>query len=132
MSKLCIFTYLVLIGSVSVAQGRLWQNEVIYFMMTDRFYDGDPENNLPKGCDPATYDPEQKNVDLYHGGDFRGIELALQSGYFNDLGITAIWITPPVKNVWKTAYDEGDSGKTGYHGYWTQDFLDIDPHLTSA
>lgn len=132
MSKLCIFTYLVLIGSVSVAQGRLWQDEVIYFMMTDRFYDGDPENNLPKGCDPATYDPEQKNVDLYHGGDFRGIELALQSGYFNDLGITAIWITPPVKNVWKTAYDEGDSGKTGYHGYWTQDFLDIDPHLTSA
>ncbi|MDA7536038.1 alpha-amylase family glycosyl hydrolase, partial [Akkermansiaceae bacterium] len=81
---------------------------VIYFMMTDRFYDGDPENNLPKGCDPATYDPEQKNVDLYHGGDFRGIELALQSGYFNDLGITAIWITPPVKNVWKTAYDEAD------------------------
>ncbi|MGJ8698225.1 MAG: alpha-amylase family glycosyl hydrolase [Verrucomicrobiaceae bacterium] len=131
MSKLCVLALLLLSGSVSIAQGRSWQDEVIYFMMVDRFYDGDPYNNLPKGCDPATYDPKQENIDLYHGGDFRGIELALQSGYFNDLGITAIWITPPVRNVWKTAYDEGDSGKTGYHGYWTQDFLDVDPHLTS-
>lgn len=132
MSKLCLFALLLIPGSVSIAQGRPWSDEIIYFMLTDRFYDGDPSNNLPKGCDPSTYDAKQENVDLYHGGDFRGIELALQSGYFNALGITAIWITPPVRNVWKTAYDEGDSGKTGYHGYWAQDFLDIDPHLTSS
>ncbi len=45
--------------------------------------------------------------------------------------MTALWITPPVKNVWRSGYDLG-GWKTGYHGYWTQDFLDIDPHLTSA
>lgn len=131
MCKVCLPLICLLMAVVQHVEARSWQDEVIYFMMTDRFYDGDPSNNVPEGCDPATYDPKQENVDLYHGGDFRGIELALQSGYFNELGITSIWITPPVKNVWKTAYDEGDSGKTGYHGYWTQDFLDIDPHLTS-
>jgi alpha-amylase len=44
--------------------------------------------------------------------------------------VTAIWLTPPVKNAWRSPYDLGGP-KTGYHGYWTQDFLDIDPHLTS-
>lgn len=59
----------------------------------------------------------------------RWLELAIQSGYFKDLGVTALWITPPVRNVWKSGQGPG---ATGYHGYWPQDFLDIDPHLTSA
>lgn len=99
--------------------------------MTDRFHDGDPANNTPEGCDPTLDDPAQDDIDRYHGGDFRGLELALKSGYFNELGVTAIWITPPVRNVWRSGYDLG-GWKSGYHGYWTQDFLDIDPHLTSA
>ena len=111
---------------------RSWQDEVIYFMLTDRFYDGDPSNNSPKGAAADLHDPKQQNLNSYHGGDFRGIEIALEHDYFTNLGITAIWITPPVKNVWNTSYDMGDKGKTGYHGYWTQDFMDIDPHLTSA
>jgi alpha-amylase len=111
---------------------RPWEEDVIYFMMTDRFHDGDPENNEPAGVMEGIYDPKQENIDLYHGGDFRGIEKALLDGYFNDLGVTAIWITPPLKNAWYTRYDLGGAPKTGYHGYWTQDFLDIDPHLTSA
>lgn len=111
---------------------RTWQDEVIYFMLTDRFYDGDPANNSPAGAAKNLYDPGQRDLDSYHGGDFRGIEIALEHGYFSNLGVTAIWITPPVKNVWNTSYDMGDRGKTGYHGYWTQDFMDIDPHLTSA
>lgn len=64
------------------------------------------------------------------GGDLRGLEKALQSGYFNKLGVTALWITPVVRNVWRSGYDLG-GWKTGYHGYWAQDWLDIDPHLTS-
>ena len=64
------------------------------------------------------------------GGDLRGVENALQAGYFNDLGVTALWLTPVVKNVWRSGYDLG-GWKTGYHGYWAQDWLDIDPHLTS-
>lgn len=111
---------------------RPWNEDIIYFVMTDRFFDGDPSNNRPAGSDPALHDPEQEHIDLYHGGDFRGLELALESGYFNELGVTAIWITPPVRNVWNSSYDLHDAPKTGYHGYWTQDFLDIDPHLVSA
>ena len=65
------------------------------------------------------------------GGDLRGLEKAVASGYFNDLGVTTLWLTPVVKNVWLSSYDSGGC-KTSYHGYWAQDWLDIDPHLTSA
>lgn len=102
----------------------------MYFVMTDRFHDADPANNSPAGCDPALYDPLQKDISRYLGGDLRGLEKSIQSGYFNDLGVTALWLTPVVKNVWRSGYDLG-GWKTGYHGYWAQDWLDIDPHLTS-
>lgn len=102
----------------------------MYFVMTDRFHDADPENNNPPGCDPALHDPHQKDISRYLGGDLRGLEKALQAGYFNDLGVTALWLTPVVRNVWRSGYDLG-GWKTGYHGYWAQDWLDIDPHLTS-
>ncbi len=114
------------------AMDRPWNEEVIYFALTDRFFDGDSANNRPVGSDPTLYDATQTQIDLYHGGDFRGLEIALKKGYFNALGVTAIWITPPVRNVWYSAFDSNDAPKTGYHGYWTQDFLDIDPHLVSA
>ncbi len=122
---------LVALLCLSSADARPWTEDVLYFVLTDRFHDGDPGNNTPAGCDPLLHDPLQKNIGMYHGGDLRGLELAIQSGYFNELGVTALWITPPVKNVWRSGYDLG-GWKTGYHGYWTQDFLDIDPHLTSA
>lgn len=130
--KWLLLAVLCLLSPPLHALERSWQEDVIYFMITDRFYDGDPSNNNPRTAAAGLADPAQKNINLYHGGDFRGIEIALQSGYFTELGVTAIWITPPVRNVWNTSYDEGDRGKTGYHGYWAQDFLDIDPHLTSA
>ncbi|MEP4077881.1 alpha-amylase family glycosyl hydrolase [Haloferula sp.] len=113
------------------AEARPWSEDVIYFAMTDRFHDGDPTNNRPPGSDPALEDPAQENIGMYHGGDLRGLEQAIRSGYFEALGVTALWITPPVRNVWRSGFDLGGP-KTGYHGYWTQDFLDIDPHLTSA
>lgn len=121
---------LVAVGMLPL-EARPWSEDVIYFTMTDRFHDGDPSNNVPAGSDASLHDPSQEHLDKYHGGDLRGLELAIQSGYFNALGVTAIWITPPVKNVWRSGYDLG-GWKSGYHGYWAQDFLDIDPHLTSA
>jgi alpha-amylase len=120
----------VSLASATLVAARPWTDEVMYFVMTDRFHDGDPANNTPPGCDPALYDPHQKDISRYHGGDLRGLERALESGYFNDLGVTALWLTPVVRNVWRSGYDLG-GWKTGYHGYWTQDWLDIDPHLTS-
>ncbi len=112
------------------AAARPWSDDVIYFVMTDRFNDADPASHLPTGCDPELHDPAQKDINRYLGGDLRGLEKAIQSGYFNDLGVTALWLTPVVKNVWRSGYDLG-GWKSGYHGCWAQDWLDIDPHLTS-
>ncbi|MGH8047202.1 MAG: alpha-amylase family glycosyl hydrolase, partial [Chthoniobacterales bacterium] len=112
------------------APERPWNQDIIYFALTDRFFDGDAANNVPAGSDPTLYDSAQTNIGKYQGGDFRGLEIALKNGYFKALGVTAIWITPPVRNVWYSGNDLAGA-KTGYHGYWAQDFLDIDPHLTS-
>ena len=112
------------------ANARPWTDDVMYFAMADRFLDGDPANNVPKGSDPALYDAAQNDISRYMGGDLRGMENAVQSGYFNKLGVTALWLTPVVRNVWRSGYDLG-GWKSGYHGYWTQDWLDIDPHLVS-
>lgn len=128
MKRVCLA---LILGLVATVEARPWSEDVIYFALTDRFVDGDASNNVPKGSDPVLYDASHRDISRYHGGDFRGLEKAVASGYFNQLGITAIWITPPVKNVWRSGFDLGGP-KTGYHGYWTQDFLDIDPHLTSA
>lgn len=124
-----MFRLFTLLLVISACHARPWTDDVLYFVLTDRFHDGDPANNMPAGSDPALHDPAQKNIRKYHGGDLRGLERAIQSGYFNDLGVTALWITPPVRNVWKSGAGEGAAG---YHGYWPQDYLDIDPHLTSA
>lgn len=124
-------TLLLLLVSIVSAEKRPWTDDVIYFAMTDRFSDGDPANNVPPGCDPTLYDARQQNIGSYQGGDFRGIENALKAGYFNDLGVSALWLTPVVRNVWRSGYDLG-GWKSGYHGYWAQDMLDVDPHLTSA
>lgn len=113
------------------AAARPWTDEVMYFAMTDRFCDGDLANNIPRGSDPALFDANQRDLTRYQGGDFRGVENALAAGYFNKLGVTALWLTPVVRNVWRSGFDLGGP-KTGYHGYWAQDWLDIDPHLTSA
>lgn len=121
---------LLALALAAFAEARPWSDDVMYFAMTDRFCDGDPANNVPKGSDPSLHDRTQRDISRYHGGDLRGVEKALQAGYFNDLGVTALWLTPVVRNVWRSGYDLGGP-KTGYHGYWTQDFLDIDPHLTS-
>ncbi|WP_424316893.1 alpha-amylase family glycosyl hydrolase [Haloferula sp.] len=126
--KYGLVAVLVLAASASA---RPWSEDVIYFVMTDRFYDGDVANNQPPGSDPALVDEDQQAISMYHGGDLRGLELAIRSGYFEALGVTALWITPPVRNVWRSGFDLGGP-KTAYHGYWAQDFLDIDPHLTSA
>jgi alpha-amylase len=137
INRIVALTCLSLVGLIDVAlsdppplESRKWNQDVIYFVMTDRFLDGDTSNNQPVGSDGALYDSTQSITTKYHGGDLRGLELAIQSGYFNKLGITAIWITPPVRNGWNSSFDL-DGPKTGYHGYWARDFLDIDPHLVS-
>ena len=96
-----------------------FRQETIYFVFLDRFSDGDASNNA--GRNPATYDPN--NLKKYVGGDLRG--LINQLPYLKSLGVTAIWITPPVDNT-----DNLDvNGGAAYHGYWGKDFFRVDEHF---
>lgn len=102
-----------------------WDEEIIYFMLTDRFYDGNESNNNP-------YDLDYKGADnqrgTYQGGDFKGISERID--YLSDLGVTTVWISPIVANI---AYDvsagSSDGAFYGYHGYWAQDFKRLNPHF---
>jgi len=89
--------------------GSFSQNDLIYFILTDRFNDGDTSNN-------NFSDVDKNSPTSYHGGDLKGIIDKLD--YIKSLGATAIWITPVVENEFG-----------GYHGYWTSDFYRVDPHL---
>lgn len=84
-----------------------WQDEIIYFIMIDRFNNGDISND---------YDVNRDDPEAYHGGDFRGIINKLD--YIKDMGFTALWLTPIVQNEEK-----------GYHGYWTEDFYNVEEHF---
>jgi len=120
--------------------------EAVYFVLTDRFVNGDPSNDhrdqggahrsfdLPT---PGAPPGESDNVG-YLGGDFKGI--LDNAGYIRDLGFTSVWITPIVDNpdeaftggdpvIWNGAFT--DRGKTGYHGYWGINFYRLDEHLPS-
>ncbi len=90
------------------------QQDIIYFLLTDRFCDYDKNNN---------FDVKKDDIRRYHGGDFAGIIKKIP--YLKYLGITAIWITP----VYLSVGSVGESD--GYHGYWALDFEKIDPHLYS-
>ena len=103
-----------------IARGPL-AGESVYFVMTDRFANGDTSNDgggltggrLGGGDDPTV-------IAFYHGGDFKGLTEHLK--YIAGLGFTSIWITPPVVNQFV------QQGSASYHGYWGTDFTTIDPH----
>jgi glycosidase len=105
---------------------RLPQDEVIYFLLPDRFENGDPSNDrgglsgdrLHTGFDPT-------DAGFYHGGDLKGLRDRLD--YIQGLGATAIWVGPIFKN--KPVQGPPGSESAGYHGYWITDFTQVDPHF---
>lgn len=103
-----------------------WDEAVVYFMMTDRFFDGNESNNKASGAD--TYGD---NPGLYHGGDFAGVTAKLD--YLQDLGVNTIWLTPIVENIaGVTVTDEGKEDvpyNAAYHGYWASDFTKLNPTM---
>ncbi|MFH5822174.1 pullulanase-type alpha-1,6-glucosidase [Georgenia sp. AZ-5] len=100
--------------------------ESFYFVLTDRFANGDPANDTAGLGDDRTvsgFDPTDKG--FYQGGDLAGLRERLD--YLEGLGTTAIWLTPSFKN--NPVQGEGAAASAGYHGYWITDFTQIDPHL---
>ena len=107
-------------------RARLPQDEVIYFLLPDRFENGDPKNDLGglKGDRLKTgYDPTHKGY--YHGGDLKGLIKRLD--YVQGMGVTAIWVAPIFKN--KPVQGPPGQESAAYHGYWVTDFTQVDPHL---
>ncbi|MFH1530983.1 MAG: alpha-amylase family glycosyl hydrolase [Pseudomonadota bacterium] len=127
----------VLLLKVYVGVSTDWRDVILYFVMTDRFVNGDPSNDGPiDGCDWRTN---------YQGGDFQGITGKIESGYFDDLGVGALWLTWPVDNP-EFAHDGGRPAEhycgmnpktanytgtqySGFHGYWPQDLYEVEEHF---
>ena len=103
-----------------------WDEAVIYFAVTDRFFDGDASNNDAYGV--GDYNTGEKGGSSYHGGDFAGLNQKLD--YLKDLGVNTIWITPIVENITEDQHDKDtDTATYGYHGYWASDFTKLNRHL---
>ncbi|MET7394580.1 pullulanase-type alpha-1,6-glucosidase [Dactylosporangium sp. NPDC005572] len=106
--------------------GKAQHAEQFYFVLPDRFANGDPGNDQGRltGDRLSTgYDPADKG--FYHGGDLKGVIDRLD--YIQNLGTTAIWLAPVLKN--RPVQGSGNDISAGYHGYWITDFTEIDPHF---
>ncbi len=100
-----------------------WDEQVIYFMMTDRFYNGDVSN------DQVVVGDVTNPRGLYQGGDFKGVTAKLD--YLKELGVDSIWLTPIVENIPQNVGSATDGEYYAYHGYWASNFEELNPHLGS-
>ena len=100
----------------------VWEGANLYFLLTDRFNNGDISNDI-------NFDRTKEPGKLrgFEGGDIKGVTQKVKEGYFTDLGINAIWMTPIVEQI-HGATDEGTGLSYGFHGYWTKDWTSIDPN----
>jgi alpha-amylase len=99
----------------------VWEGANLYFLLVDRFHNGNPENDniIPRNEETGV-------LRNFMGGDLRGVIQKIDEGYFTKLGINAIWMTPIVEQI-HGAVDEGTGNTYGFHGYWTKDWTNIDP-----
>ena len=101
----------------------MWENANIYFLLTDRFHNGDPSNDHSFGRQE-----DGAPMRSFMGGDIRGVIQKLDEGYFQDLGVNAIWMTPVFQQV-KSSVDEGYGHQYAFHGYWISDWTVLDPNF---
>lgn len=101
----------------------VWEGANLYFLMTDRFNNGNPSKEIYFGRNK----PAGK-LRGFEGGDLRGIIQKIDEGYFDQLGVNAIWFTPIVEQI-HDGVDEGTGMSYGFHGYWTRDWTSLDPNF---
>jgi len=111
--------------------GPVNSRDVIYQIITDRFFDGDPSNNFPEGFDPALFDGTDSCRRLFQGGDWQGIIQKIP--YLQGMGITAVWISAPYFNRMTEIRDYQRDGSvdiwTSFHGYHARNFFVPNPHF---
>ena len=101
----------------------IWENVTMYFLLTDRFFNGDTNNDV-------NFNRTQKAGKLrgFEGGDIKGIIKKIEAGYFTNLGVNAIWLSPVYEQI-HGATDEGTGLTYAYHGYWTKDWTSLEPNF---
>lgn len=120
-------------GSLVEDDGFTWDNANVYFLLTDRFKNGNTANDHSYG---RTLDKDGKPLDgwdtnpgTFHGGDFAGVTQSIEEGYFDNLGVNAIWISAPYEQT----HGYCDSGKGfahySYHGYYVLDYTETDANF---
>ncbi len=128
MKKLTLFLAITLLTSCATRVNKpinydFWKSANLYFLMTDRFSNGDKSNDVNFGRTEKT-----GVLRGFEGGDLRGIINKIDENYFTDLGVNAIWMTPIVEQI-HGATNEGTGNTYGFHGYWTKDWSEIDPNF---
>lgn len=101
----------------------VWENANVYFLLTDRFNNGNKGNDI-------NFNRTKKTGLLrgFMGGDLKGITQKIEEGYFTDLGINAIWFSPVVEQI-HGSVDEGTGATYGFHGYWAKDWTSLEPNF---
>lgn len=112
--------------AATVNQPFSWDNATVYFVMTDRFVNGNPSNDTPFGRKKV--DSSGYNIGTFHGGDMKGLTLKLRDGYFTRLGVNALWITAPYEQIhgWVSGGSLGEFAHYAYHGYYPLDWTAMD------
>ena len=128
---LILFSFFILFnceGKKKIPQEKpktpfVWEGANVYFLLTDRFNNGDTSNDI-------NFERDQETGKLrgFEGGDIKGITNKIKEGYFTDLGINAIWMTPIVEQI-HGGTNEGTGLSYGFHGYWTSDWTALDPNF---
>ena len=101
----------------------VWEGANMYFLLTDRFNNGDPSNDVN-----FERTEEAGKLRGFEGGDIKGVIQKIEEGYFTDLGVNAIWMTPIVEQIHGFT-DEGTGKTYGFHGYWAKDWTNLDPNF---
>jgi len=111
------------VTAAAIGPAAFWNSATVYFLLTDRFQNGDPSNDhaLGRAQDGAV-------LRSFQGGDLAGVLRKIEERYFDSLGVDAIWITPFVEQI-HGSVEEGTGKTYGYHGYWTRDWTAVEPAL---
>lgn len=132
-------TLLVVAGilSTSLVRGEdnfSWDKATVYFLITDRFCNGDSTNDVNYGR-IVDYGSEQMNAATFHGGDFKGVLEKAREGYFENMGVDVVWMTDVYEQIhgWMTGSGAiNDFPHYGYHGYYPLDYTQIDKNYGTA
>ncbi|MDX1429991.1 MAG: alpha-amylase family glycosyl hydrolase, partial [Rhodothermales bacterium] len=133
MLKICILVCVIgYTASDALSQAFSWDNAIVYWVMIDRFENGDPTNDhaYGRGLGPGGDPIHESSPGRFMGGDLAGLTTKVMEGYFSDLGVNAIWISSPLEQIrgWVGGHN-GEYPAYAYHGYWPLDFTAIDQNL---